>query len=959
MNIQKEKKESFNWLHLSDFHVGKDVYKQQKVFERILGEISKRIEQVERLDFVFITGDIANKGKLDEYQEFDDKFIIPLIDILGDSHLSRVFIIPGNHDVQRLEGRAVMKQGVLQAIPDFLDPTCEGLKLREPLLCRFENFTKFDWFLEADRWLDEEHGYLAKTIKIEGALIGILQLNTSWLCEGNSDHLQLTPGVEMVEDGLKSLGQCDKIVVLGHHPISWFIPSDGERINTLFSKHEVLYLHGHLHKTKQGTQIVADSSFMAIQAGCVFDTRNSEEWVTRIVWGRYSFIDNHVNLIPRKWKTNLTEWGDDSDHIPEHYKLENGEGWSIPTLYEPVKCRTPKAARYPEISKGWALVDGEFLSSRTKSVSDESILQYFEGRLPQWSDVLSGLVPVREIVGELQELIQTGTATSENQLVVLTGAGGEGKSTALLQVIHALAKLNEVQILWRYDNDSPLSIENIRMVSKSDKRWILVSDEGDSLIKDVENLFRYLREDSPVQVFLSCRDTDWIEKRGNDIDWTKICKFCMRGMSGLSQQDARLIVKAWTHYGDRGLGKLERLDEDDAVERLLEAAKDEASSSQGSFLGAMLRVRVGEALEDHVAELMNRLEKIQLRETSEKHTLLDAFMAISIPHSFNILNLSKTLLCEYFELNESKVKSAILKPLGEEAAAESVGDFVLTRHRAIAEAALRVGEQRFDYDPELILCDLVSSAIRASEQGLSVPNLGQWRFLSSKMYEEGNVSFAIKLAKAALRYDPNNSFLLVKLAQLYRESGQADQTVKIFRSAGLITDSNRGYFTEWAASEASIGNNAVNAYLNALSISDNVNAGFPKLRDIGFGLVGCCLSFIRLFEDFGLPVYAYGAVSADLVARSLSIDYKSIELLEANYTWLDQAQSRFTPTFKNVCQCIYNAVDASFVQREIDSDIRLPSPQDLKFGAFETLIDRTRIDFSVAKREPNFVRGNK
>ena len=47
------------WLHLSDFHVGKDDYAQKRLFEKILEHIAER----EAPDLVSVTGDIANNGQ--------------------------------------------------------------------------------------------------------------------------------------------------------------------------------------------------------------------------------------------------------------------------------------------------------------------------------------------------------------------------------------------------------------------------------------------------------------------------------------------------------------------------------------------------------------------------------------------------------------------------------------------------------------------------------------------------------------------------------------------------------------------------------------------------------------------------------------------------------------------------------------------------------------------------------
>jgi hypothetical protein len=58
------------WLHLSDFHVGQDIYGQKQLFKYIHQEIIKKRDQGLHPDIIFITGDVANSGRVEEYEEF-------------------------------------------------------------------------------------------------------------------------------------------------------------------------------------------------------------------------------------------------------------------------------------------------------------------------------------------------------------------------------------------------------------------------------------------------------------------------------------------------------------------------------------------------------------------------------------------------------------------------------------------------------------------------------------------------------------------------------------------------------------------------------------------------------------------------------------------------------------------------------------------------------------------------
>lgn len=90
------------WLHLSDFHVGKDDWAQRRLFEKIIEHVADQNREGFIPDLVFITGDIANAGQKSEYSEFRSGFLAPLLDALGgnDWH-GTLYAVPGNHDVDR------------------------------------------------------------------------------------------------------------------------------------------------------------------------------------------------------------------------------------------------------------------------------------------------------------------------------------------------------------------------------------------------------------------------------------------------------------------------------------------------------------------------------------------------------------------------------------------------------------------------------------------------------------------------------------------------------------------------------------------------------------------------------------------------------------------------------------------------------------------------------------------
>ena len=146
------------------------------------------------------------------------------------------------------------------------------------------------------------------------------------------------------------------------------------------------------------------------------------------------------------------------------------------------------------------------------------------------------------------------------------------------------------------------------------------------------------------------------------------------------------MVTAWSTYGKEGLKTLDGLELDEAASQLLEAAKsEEINSSEGTFFGAMLQVRWGEGLKSHIDNLLHKLER---RSIGGGRTLKDAFAYIAAMHAENLPILSKDVLAAALHIPFGDLKRAVLTPLGEEAAIATTGQFVFSRHRAIADSAL-------------------------------------------------------------------------------------------------------------------------------------------------------------------------------------------------------------------------------------------------------------------------------
>jgi len=92
---------SVRWLHLSDFHIGKDQYPQRSLLDDILNHVEEYISAENYPHYIFFTGDLTNSGLKKEYAEFN-VFVKNLKGIFADQNieLPELFFVPGNHDLR-------------------------------------------------------------------------------------------------------------------------------------------------------------------------------------------------------------------------------------------------------------------------------------------------------------------------------------------------------------------------------------------------------------------------------------------------------------------------------------------------------------------------------------------------------------------------------------------------------------------------------------------------------------------------------------------------------------------------------------------------------------------------------------------------------------------------------------------------------------------------------------------
>ncbi len=938
---------NIRWLHLSDFHIGKDDYGQSQLFKYILRHVEKRPKP----DFVFITGDIAQSGRAEQYGIFFENFLTPLKTFLGEK--CNICIVPGNHDVDRKKEELVTRGAIRQKAPDFFDPDENGQAKRRSIMPRFHAYAEYDQlYLEKDNWLASSDAHFVETTRVKGCRIGILGLNTAWFSEDADDREQLTPGKPIVEKGLEAIAEEDIRIVLGHHPLDWFHPNDERPIRALFGKYQVIYLHGHLHKNSSRFEEGAGYRFLNIQSGAAFQTREDDVWVNGLLWAEWNPTQKCLELEPYCWNTTHQEWSPDTQALPNAYRIAETTRFSLPLdglqILKADSIDTPnkEAKTHFKVPEGWDLLTRESLKKFNTNPDDAEILSYFDGRIPDFGLALCPKIPRRAIVQKIADRLKAVTQTGHPTINMILGAGGEGKTTAFLQIIEAVLHNGEHwQVVYRRGDRAGLSKKMVDELPRDGHHWLIASDDADLIAEDVHRIAFGLQNEGrdDVHFLLSARHTDWRNTRVTPTQWARMSNYHEEELRGLDSEDAVRIVDAWSAYDEKGLGRLAGLPREAAVKKLVAESRLETSQDEGAFLGALLRLRFGDQLRAHVKKLLDRLNELPIEQGSSK-TLLEAFAYIAAMHAENRLFLSKDVLAGVLNIASlGALRSKVLYPLGKEAAADVTPEMVFTRHRAIAEAAVSILSTDTYYQVELdeLYVDLVETAERLCQSGNYVTNLPGWRYLSDYFYKENNTALAIRLAQALHRENRTDPYLCVKLAHLFRKAGQPDQALRIFREAPLTE--LRGFFHEWATAEGNEGNHALTIWLEAVALADDTSREPSDNKRGAMSLAGLGLACRRLFEGYNKPVFIEGCGAASqlgLCLRSLNAKDKKY-FSENQQTARSHGVEEVHPAAALLR--IQQAVLAAFQQREADLPEWIPPAGELTFEGLEQLVNYNNV----------------
>lgn len=245
-----------NILHLSDLHFSErgkvDI---NRIRDGLLIDLRK-LEKDEGVkpQLIFFTGDLIGKGQNHE-AEFKlalDEFIRPLLKALSLTD-SGLFIVPGNHEVDRTKLKELLEAGLTDKLTDrnslhkfYNYPDPDEKKMLEMKLSAYGEF-KANF---KNKPIETNYYYDVFKTTISNINFGIVCLNSAWRClNDDKDEGRLIIGAEILEKAASVIKDCDIKIAISHHSFDMLTRWDKEDVQSAMVRYIDLFFVGHIHKS--------------------------------------------------------------------------------------------------------------------------------------------------------------------------------------------------------------------------------------------------------------------------------------------------------------------------------------------------------------------------------------------------------------------------------------------------------------------------------------------------------------------------------------------------------------------------------------------------------------------------------------------------------------------------------------------------------------------------------------
>lgn len=316
------------WLHISDWHHKDFPIDPEEVRDGLVRDIEERLSispDLEKIDFIVFSGDASSGGRAEEYEDVKKEFFERILKAAGDVSPRRLFIVPGNHDLDEAELKKLPVEFKEDSpTREKVDQWLKDDAKRELLLQPFRDFRSF---VSGYTGQDSPDYSNVRTWKINGKVVSLLGINSAWFCRRHydapdkpNDYGFLRVGKRQIHERSKEIEKSDFRIAVLHHSQEWLEYYDGEDVWKRLKKSCHFILHGHGHELDVSAERGTKGDFVLIPTGAIFDQRVAKD-PNRI----YSYNFVHLNIESGKGTVFLRCWND-TDFTWTSYNLKSPEG---------------------------------------------------------------------------------------------------------------------------------------------------------------------------------------------------------------------------------------------------------------------------------------------------------------------------------------------------------------------------------------------------------------------------------------------------------------------------------------------------------------------------------------------------------------------------------------------------------------------------------------------------------
>ncbi len=281
---------------------------QRVVLNALFKDLKIQRDTLGEVDAILFTGDLVGKGTFtsDAVDSLNEKFILPILQGSGAAD-GRIFMVPGNHDVEQAKRSQLAKFAIesLKTIED-VNGTLDDPSSVSALSTAFDSYsTVRDRFVKSKRLLSNGL-YESYEIEIHGKKIGIAAINSAWCSSGkseNADYGKLLIGGRQIEQLARSLIECDLKLALLHHPFPWLAEFDQSNVQRkIYDSFDAVFF-GHNHHSDALSLARPSGKIFVSNAGCLYQGRG--------YFNSYSIIK--VDIDSSQWQAHVREYYEDRE----------------------------------------------------------------------------------------------------------------------------------------------------------------------------------------------------------------------------------------------------------------------------------------------------------------------------------------------------------------------------------------------------------------------------------------------------------------------------------------------------------------------------------------------------------------------------------------------------------------------------------------------------------------------